>query len=276
MNAVVPGSSRVEAQKCAAEAFNSSEMRRWKEGRSRRLITQAKEYFSTSPQKDPIACRLIGNKPEELFKQIFSSDKLQGICLGEYHEETASKRLIIEYLDLLVHLKVKTVYLEGMVRERVQGDLDRHLISPIVEKELHDLDREHGLTGPYSFFSLVQKLNDAGIFVKAIDTEASILAGAKLLDPSPDRIPGLNFQAYKIMEKTEGNFVVLTGARHGAKLRASRIAGLAEMMKCPFLLVKDRQNEPEPSVVNHPKSDELYELGYIDYEEGFVHSVIVL
>lgn len=278
MNAVVPRSGRVEAQKCAAKAFNDSEMRRWKEGRSRRLINQANAYFSTLPSLKPVSCTLSGNTPEELFEQIFIRDKLPGICFGEYHEDKASKRLIIDHLDLLISLKVKTVYLENIVRERVQPDLNQQVITPFVEKELRTLDLEHGLTGPYSFLSLVQKLHAAGIFVKAIDTEASILAGAKSLGPSLDRILGLNFQAYQIMQqKTDGNFIILTGARHGAKLRCYQIPGLAELMKCPFLLIKDLRGESGPSVVNHPMDDQFCELvDLIDYEKGFVHSVISL
>ncbi|MBX9744999.1 MAG: hypothetical protein K2X08_07315 [Chlamydiales bacterium] len=277
MNAVGLTTSYMEAQYLAAQAFNDSETRQWKEAQSRKLINRAKTYFSTLPPLEPVSCTLSRNQPEELFEQIFIQEKLLGICLGEYHEETALKRLVIERLDLLIRLKVKTVYLENIVRERVQADLDKHLITPIVKEELCRLDREHGLTGPYSFFSLVQQLHAAGIFVKAIDTEASILAGAKSLEPSADRILGLNFQAYQIMQQGKGNFIILTGARHGAKLRCYQVPGLAEMMRCPFFLVKERQSESQkPSVVHHPTREQLCKLGYMDGEEGFVHSVIVL
>ena len=104
---------------------------------------------------------------ETLYKQA------DGIVIGESHFSVASKKLIIDNLPVLSQQNVKTLYMEHLLTDIHQADLDRFFETGQMSKTLlHDLktlDRGH-YTDPdkvYTFEQLVIKARQQGIEVRA-------------------------------------------------------------------------------------------------------------
>nr|WP_236442892.1 membrane-targeted effector domain-containing toxin [Pseudomonas syringae] len=102
-----------------------------------------------------------------------------GVVIGESHFSVASKKLIIDNLPLLSRQNVKTLYMEHLLTDLHQADLDRFFETGQMSKTLlHDLktlDRGHR-TDPdkvYTFEQLVIKAREQGVEVRAIDCSTS-------------------------------------------------------------------------------------------------------
>ncbi|RMS76717.1 hypothetical protein ALP60_02503 [Pseudomonas savastanoi] len=103
----------------------------------------------------------------------------EGIVIGESHFSVSSKKLIIDNLPLLARQNVKTLYMEHLLTDLHQADLDRFFETGQMSKTLlHDLkilDRGHH-TDPdkvYNFEQLIIKARQYGLEVRAIDCASS-------------------------------------------------------------------------------------------------------
>ncbi|SQF94578.1 type III effector HopAC1 [Paucimonas lemoignei] len=102
-----------------------------------------------------------------------------GVVIGEKHSSIASKKLIIDNMPLLARQEVKTLYLEHLLSDLHQADLDRFIETGYMSKSLlHDLkklDLGHhtDVDGVYTFEQLVIKARANGLEVRAIDCAAS-------------------------------------------------------------------------------------------------------
>lgn len=102
-----------------------------------------------------------------------------GVIIGESHSSTASKKLIIDNLPLLARQEVKTLYMEHLLTDLHQADLDRFVETGFMSKTLlHDLKKlDHGhrtdIDSVYTFEQLVIKARSHGLDIRAIDCTAS-------------------------------------------------------------------------------------------------------
>ncbi|WP_434678368.1 membrane-targeted effector domain-containing toxin [Pseudomonas sp. R1-18] len=102
-----------------------------------------------------------------------------GVVIGETHSSVASKQLIIDNLPALSQQNVKTLYLEHLLTDLNQADLDRFFETGQMSKTLlHDLkklDRGHRTdpSGVYTFERLVIRAQQHGIEIRSIDCAAS-------------------------------------------------------------------------------------------------------
>ena len=102
-----------------------------------------------------------------------------GVVIGENHSSIASKKLIIDNLPLLARQDVKTLYMEHLLSDLHQADLDRFVETGHMSKSLlHDLrklDLGHhtDADGIYTFEQLVIKARNNGLEIRAIDCAAS-------------------------------------------------------------------------------------------------------
>ncbi|HEX8542375.1 MAG TPA: membrane-targeted effector domain-containing toxin [Pseudomonas sp.] len=101
------------------------------------------------------------------------------VVVGESHSSIASKKLILDNLPLLARRNVKTLYMEHLLTDLHQADLDRFFetgeISKTLLHDLKQLDAGHK-TDPrkiYTFENLVIKARQNGIEVRALDCAAS-------------------------------------------------------------------------------------------------------
>jgi hypothetical protein len=113
-----------------------------------------------------------------------------GVVIGEYHSSIASKKLLIDNLPVLSRQNVKTLYMEHLLGDLHQTDLDRFADSGQMSKRLlHDLKRlDHGhqtdQAGVYTFEKLVIKARENGMEICTIDCAASYYLKG-LRDPAP-------------------------------------------------------------------------------------------
>ncbi|HAB98630.1 MAG TPA: hypothetical protein DCE71_02260 [Parachlamydiales bacterium] len=258
-------------------SFEQNQVAAFQRDKSCALLEKASEYFSSAPSCPRVICPLEGMVIPSIFRQIFCKFQHRGLCIGEFHGDAAPKRLLIDYCDRFVKWEIKTLFLENIVKEEVQKDLDRGLFSLRVQAALKKLDQKYHISSPDTYFSVVKKAVDAGLRVVALDTKASFYAGSNCCDFDESRISVFNYQAFEIIEQERGsgNFLILTGVNHGSQLRGSLIPGLSEMLQCAFVIVKDVRFAQEPTVLNQPTSKELRERLY-RHEEGSVHSIIAL
>lgn len=105
--------------------------------------------------------------------------KTDSVVVGEAHASVASKKLILDNLPLLTKHNVKTLYMEHLLSDLHQADLERFFETGEITKTLlHDLkqmDSGH-MTDPgkiYTFENLVIKARQNGIEVRALDCAAS-------------------------------------------------------------------------------------------------------
>jgi hypothetical protein len=113
----------------------------------------------------------------DLFEDLYQH--ANGVVIGEAHSSIASKKLIIDNLPLLAREEVKTLYLEHLLSDLHQADLDRFVETGYMSKSLlHDLkklDLGHHTDpdGIYTFEQLVIKARASGLEIRAIDCAAS-------------------------------------------------------------------------------------------------------
>ncbi|MEN1834694.1 membrane-targeted effector domain-containing toxin [Pseudomonas lijiangensis] len=162
-----------------------------------------------------------------------------GLVIGESHSSVASKKLIIDNLPLLSQQKVKTLYLEHLLADLHQADLDRFFETGHMNKTLlHDLkrlDRGHHTDpkGIYTFEQLVLKAQQNGMEIRAIDCSASYHLKGLLREASTSRQQMMNYFAHLTMRKHQEvmgshKWIALVGNTH-ANTYQQIIPGIAEL-----------------------------------------------
>ncbi len=113
----------------------------------------------------------------ELLENLYQ--QTNGVVIGEKHSSIASKKLIIDNMPLLARRDVKTLYLEHLLSDVHQADLDRFIETGHMSKSLlHDLKKldlghQTDTDGVYTFEQLVIQARANGLEVRAIDCAAS-------------------------------------------------------------------------------------------------------
>lgn len=164
--------------------------------------------------------------------------RTDGMVIGEFHASIGSKRFIIDNLPLLVQQQVKTLYMEHLLTDLHQLDLDRFFETGQMTKRLlrslKTLDRGH-VTDPakiYNFEQLVIKAREHGIEVRAIDCTASYhLKGLNQISPTT-RQQMMSYFASRTIERHQAvmgqhKWIALVGNSHAN--RYQHVPGLAEL-----------------------------------------------
>ncbi|QHE99518.1 dermonecrotic toxin domain-containing protein [Pseudomonas cannabina] len=173
----------------------------------------------------------------ELFETLYSHT--DGIVIGESHFSVASKKMIIDNLPLLAQQNVKTLYMEHLLTDLHQADLDRFFETGQMSKNLlHDLkvlDRGHR-TDPdkvYTFEQLVIKARQQGVEVRAIDCAASYHLDDIASEDSLTRQQMMNYFASRTMRKHQEvmgshKWIALVGNSH-SNVYQGVVPGIAEL-----------------------------------------------
>jgi len=138
---------------------------------ARKIIAQPLPGRPTIPSVSPGISH--GDLLEDLYRHS------NGVVIGEKHSSIASKKLIIDNMPLLARQDVKTLYLEHVLSDLHQADLDRFAETGYMSKSLlHDLKKldlghQTDADGVYTFEQLVIKARANGLEVRAIDCAAS-------------------------------------------------------------------------------------------------------
>jgi hypothetical protein len=138
---------------------------------ARKIIAHELPSRPTVPTVSPGISQ--GDLLEDLYQHT------NGVVIGERHSSIASKKLIIDNMPLLARQDVKTLYLEHLLSDVHQADLDRFVETGYMSKSLlHDLKKldlghQTDADGIYTFEQLVIKARASGLEVRAIDCAAS-------------------------------------------------------------------------------------------------------
>lgn len=186
--------------------------------------------------------------PQRAFIELF--DEHAGVVIGESHDSIASKRWLLENLTPMYAKGVRTLYLEHLMTDLHQADLDLFHRSGRMSVQLRryldrlDVGQRTDTTGRYSFLELVRKARANRIWVRAVDCVASYqLEGLEVEHPgNPLRQKVMNYYASRIVsagqaETGAGKWVALVGNTHSNFYK--RVPGLAELQGVPGLRLVD-------------------------------------
>lgn len=173
---------------------------------------------------------------EQFIESLY--EQTDGMVIGEFHASIASKKLIMDNLPLLKQQNVKTLYMEHLLSDLHQADLDRFFDSGVMSDRLllalRRLDSGH-LTDParvYNFEKLVIKAQQHGIEVRAIDCAASYHLSGLRLTSQTTRQQMMNFYASRMIRRHQAvmgkhKWVALVGNSHSNTYLG--VPGLAEL-----------------------------------------------
>ncbi|RRV09436.1 membrane-targeted effector domain-containing toxin [Pseudomonas sp. v388] len=162
-----------------------------------------------------------------------------GVVIGETHSSIASKKLIMDNLPLLKRQNVRTLYMEHLLTDLHQADLDRFFETGQMSKGLlHDLkklDRGH-FTDPdkvYTFEQLLIKTQQHGLEIRALDCTASYYLKGLLNKVDTSRQQMMNYFASRTIGKHQQvmgahKWIALVGNSHSSTF-ASLVPGIAEL-----------------------------------------------
>lgn len=202
------------------------------------LYRDADAFFreATLPARPQIPVFGPGATPKDIIKRLLKDTKK--LVIGENHASIGSKQLLIENMDVLAKQKVKTLYLEHLLTDFHQADLDIFnrggTLSDNLESYLKTLDKGHGTdpSGRFTFLELVKTAQKNHIRVQAIDCAASYRSKGMLGASANYRQKVMNYFAKSVIEADQAargahNWVTLVGDSHATTWDG--VPGIAEL-----------------------------------------------
>ncbi|MGC6372770.1 membrane-targeted effector domain-containing toxin [Pseudomonas sp. S2.OTC.A_B10] len=227
----------------------------------RKLHDDARDFFVDPPlpARPRIPTFTLNAPPKDIIKQLLKDGP--GLVIGENHSNVASKRFLIESMPLLARQKVRTLYLEHLLSDFHQADLDLFSRSGEMPQSLgrylQDLDEGHRTdpTGQYTFLEVVKAAQTNRLRIKAIDCMASYRSSGILDADVNYRQKMMNYFARTLITADQGaagphKWVALVGDSHANTFNG--VPGLSELEGAVGLRIEDagigkaRGIEPDP------------------------------
>jgi len=205
-----------------------------------------------------------GSSSSDYFVSVL--EKFHGICVGELHEQSAPKRMLIENLGRLKAEGLSVLYLEHLCIDSMQPQIDAYLASNQVDlpeplkSYLERLDSGHKVDDhEFGFLALVKAAKVAGIRIVATDTTLSYKVGGSMSTSRSVGDSGTNFPRYIAMNSTTtaiiehdqkthpGKYIALMGNGHiGTVTCKGQIGppGVAELLKVPSIQIMKARDTP--------------------------------
>lgn len=162
----------------------------------------------------------------------------EGAVIGESHSAIASKRFLIENMKAMAREGVDTLYLEHLMSDLHQAELDLFArtgkMSPSLQDYLRDLDIGHHTDplGEFNFTRLVAAAQRQGIRVQALDCAASYRVDG--MQPLGDTLRQklFSYYAFRTIQARNalppgGKWVALMGNTHAGSYKG--IPGIADL-----------------------------------------------
>jgi hypothetical protein len=244
-----------------------------------RLAHHAQNFYRrlTLPLRPQIPQPAIATTYKTTLKRLFANST--GLVIGESHASIGSKKFLIDNMRVLTKLKVKTLYMEHLLTDFHQMDLNEFRrtgrMPQNLERYLNNLDRgfQTDARGQYTFLALVKAANANLIRIRAIDCLASYRLDG-LADPDGNlRQKIMNYFARTIIRadgpaRAEGEkWVALVGNTHANTYKG--VAGLSELESAVGLRIEDIDVQQPETFASDP-GQELE--GPIGSPGGFVKS----
>lgn len=202
------------------------------------LQHDARQVISASLPPRPVLPAVTPQTPIGQFLETLYQHT-DAVVIGESHASIASKKLIIDNLPLLSRQNVKTLYMEHLLTDLHQADLDRFYETGQMSKTLlHDLkkmDRGHR-TDParvYTFERLVVQARAHGLEIRAIDCSASYHLKGLVNEAPTSRQQMMNYFASRTIGRHQQvmgshKWIALVGNSHSNTFQ-NIVPGIAEL-----------------------------------------------
>ncbi|SDZ55153.1 membrane-targeted effector domain-containing toxin [Pseudomonas salomonii] len=223
------------------EAFNTFKRTRI------RLQQSAKAAFATytPPARSSFVELAAATNEETFIKQVY---KLKlGLIIAEAHADRSSKRFLINYMKLLKEQGVKTLYLEHLLTDLHQLELEAFYSTLKMPDNLkrylraQDLGHmPHGYSGSDTYTNVVKAANKAGIRVRALDCTASYhVKGLRDLSARENLFSYFANEVIKADQAAQGphKWVALMGTAHADMYQG--VPGIAQLQDAVSLTVRD-------------------------------------
>lgn len=242
----------------------------------RDLIEQADRYFATTPARSPVKFT-FKKEATDVENLTAAYQKFQGLCIGETHFDVAPKKFLVDNMQVLRDLGVRTLFMEDYMYDVQQTLLDHYFETPgaepphLLEAYQERWDELYEFEAPYTYMDILRKAKQCGIRIVGIDTSVSNEIDSSLAgNPDPmARMRGMNFAAKQIIdrEKGSGKYLAFMGQCHAATMteyhkdepkRVVRSStGIADILQCPLINIEDAvDDDRELTLVNTDRQDE--------------------
>ncbi|WP_040261952.1 membrane-targeted effector domain-containing toxin [Pseudomonas massiliensis] len=215
------------------------------EQRQDQLTEDAWQFFQRAvaqphPSLEPLAASMPG---KQVVRSIFAQSR--GLVIGEAHSHIAGKQFLVEQLPNMAKEGVQTLYMEHLLTDANQTDLDALAttgkLPPRLRQYLKDLDEGHETDpdGRYTFRAVVKAAAKSRIRIKALDCAASYGGRVSIDLRNSVRQQRMNYYAHELMRTAppEGKWVALVGNTHSD--RYLQALGLADLEGVVSLRAED-------------------------------------
>nr|WP_155581916.1 membrane-targeted effector domain-containing toxin [Pseudomonas spelaei] len=217
-----------------------------------RLNTDAETYLANHlPPARPDTSVLASSKSPESFLEKLRESEFSGLVLGEEHSAQSSKRLLREQMGKLKELEFKTLYVEQLLTDLHQADLDIFLrtqrLTDNLKRYLKQLDKRcmPNYPGNDTYTEVIQAAARHGLRIRALDCTAShIVTG--LGDTNLARKQMFSYFASEVIKADQAahgphKWVALVASAHTNNNLG--VLGLAELQGAVSLHVRDTAPE---------------------------------
>lgn len=242
-----------------------------------RLIADAERYYQANPasyRARASSPTVIGSQTE-LFETAFAQKP--GLVLGETRGSIGSKQILIENMPELARRGLKTIYLQELLTNANQIDLDTFARTGQMPQDLEtylttlDLKAGNDPEGKFNVLSLVKAANAQKVRVQAIDCAITYnINGHVNLEPQQQM--ARSFFASEVIQLNEstrgpGRWIALVDRENLTSFR--NYAGISEQTDA----VSVRVDDLVPGSAQAITSDPGLALEYSDYPDSPVYNV---
>ncbi|RVD78745.1 membrane-targeted effector domain-containing toxin [Pseudomonas koreensis] len=245
----------------------------------RQLVSDAQTYYESHPPvpRAPRSSAPVINSPGELFDYAFGEKP--GLVLGEARGSIASKQLLIQNMPTLAQQGVKTLYLQELLANVNQLDLDALARTGEMSEELQNylskLDHMAGNDpeGRFNLLALVKAADAAHIRVQAIDMTTTWHINETTLSQDPNRQMARSFFASEVIHFNEqlkgtARWVALVNQEHMTTFRGYQ--GISEQTDALCARIEDVAPGQEQPI----GADPGLAMEYADYPGSPVHESV--
>lgn len=170
----------------------------------------------------------------------------RGLIISESHRHQSSKKFLIDYMKVLAEHEVKTLYLEHLLTDVHQAELDLYFVSKKMPENLkrylkvQDSGHMFNYTGKNTYTQVIKAANKAKIRVRALDCTASY--HPKGLSAPNARANMFSYFANEVIKADQAafgphNWVALMGNAHADMFHG--VPGIAQLQDAVSLTVRD-------------------------------------
>jgi hypothetical protein len=203
-----------------------------------KLQTDAGDYLANHPQPTrPTLPTLDVNASEPAIIQGILRNA-DGMVIGESHSSIASKKFLIDNMALLAKQHVRTLFMEHLLTDYHQVDLEAYARTGTMSKALGryldslDVGFHTDQQGRYTFRELVRKATEHHVRVQAIDCAVSYRQSGVPDPKGTARQEMMNYFAHTVIASDQstrgaGKWVALMGNTHANTFKG--VPGVAEL-----------------------------------------------